>query len=127
MKATTQTTSGFYTKDEHKNNKRISIKFLENYNGKLYGKFFTSIRKNDSGIIEGNIYEIILKDKPVKRVKCILVNKVKFHEVPQFTISLDTGLSYGDALILFKSFGYDVSNFDLEIDYCIFETEHVYK
>ena len=107
--------------------KKMSVRFKENYNNKLYGKYFTTIRKKQYGISQGDFVDIILKDKCIMMAQAIAVNTIKFHELSNVTIQMDTGMHYADSLELFKGFGYNVNDFDLEVDYIFFECIQIYK
>lgn len=107
--------------------RKLTVRFNDNYNKKLYGNFFTTIRKKDYGLIQGDLVDIELKGNKIMLAKVYNVNTVKFHELSTTTIIMDTGLNYSDALTLFDKFGYKVSNFDLEVDYIMFEMVQVYQ
>ncbi len=104
------------------NQGQITVNFADNYNLKLYGKYFTTIRKADSKIIEGGIYSIALKGRDVKFAKCIAKSIIKFSSINEMSILMDTGLNYADSLKLFNEFGYEVQKLDYEVSYMLFET-----
>lgn len=109
------------------NFKRVTIKFNENYNKKLYGRYFTTIRAKDYDVIINDVYDIELKGKSIMLAKVIGVDTIKFHELSQVSIMMDTGLNYSDALTLFQSFGFKVSDFELEVKYILLEVISVIK
>lgn len=106
---------------------KITVRFKENYNKKLYGNYFTTIRSKDYNVQVGKFYEIELNNKVIMSAQAIAVNTVKFHELNELSITMDTGLKYSDALQLFKDFGYNVNDFDLEVKYILFAVAHVYS
>ena len=113
-------------KTESKSEK-ITVRFRENYNKKLYGNYFTTIRNKNFNLQVGKFYEIALKGKIVMQAQAIAVSTVKFHELNQLTIMMDTGMSYSNALDMFKGFGLNITDFDLEVKYILFAVAHVYS
>jgi hypothetical protein len=99
-----------------------TVNFEENYNCKLYGKFFTSIREKDFNVDIGTLCDITLKGKGIKLARIIGCEKIRFGDLSETTIMIDTGRNYSDALQLFKNLGFDICNFDLEVKYMMFES-----
>lgn len=106
---------------------KITVRFKENYNKKLYGNYFTTIRNKEYNVQLGKFYEIELNGKVIMSAQAIAVNTVKFHELNELTIMMDTGMSYSNALDLFKGFGHNITDFDLEVKHILFAVAHVYS
>ena len=115
------------TQENTTNAKKLTVKFKQNYNKKLYGNYFTSIRAKGYGLNVGDLVDIVLNDNKIMYAKVNGISTMKFHEIPHQLIMIDTGMDYGYSLELFLSFGYDIKNFDLEVDYIFFETVQVYQ
>lgn len=114
-------------KKEVSKSEKITVSFKENYNKKLYGNYFTTIRKKEYNVQVGKFYEIELNGKVIMSAQAIAVNTVKFHELNELTILMDTGMSYSNALDLFKGFGHNITDFDLEVKHILFAVAHVYS
>lgn len=106
---------------------KLTVRFAENYNKKLYGKYFTTLRKIDYPVKENDLVEIELKGVGVMLARCVKMIECKFHEIPDEWLMCDTGLIQGEYLQLFKNFGMDVNNFDLRVKCYTFCVEQVYK
>jgi len=68
------------------------INFSYNWNNKLDCKFFTSIRNSDRYQI-GERYEVSLKGRPIKIVKCVGKKAVTVQSITQEECWIDTGYS----------------------------------
>lgn len=106
--------------------KKMTVNFSTNWNKKLYGKYFTTIRKADYKIFKGDLCEIVLSGKPIMIAKVIESDVLYFHELGQVMVQCDTGLNYGDSLQLFKNFGINVNDFDTKVKCLLFECQQVY-
>lgn len=111
-----------YADAKIRNGNLTTLTFQENWNMKLYGKYFTTIRQASHPIKLGDTVDIVLKGKGVKLAKCIGCQIVKFSELNELTIMMDTGFNYAESLQLFKRFGLDVHDFNLEVKYILLET-----
>lgn len=105
----------------------LSIKFKENWNKKLYAKYFTTIRKSDYCLNKGDIVDIVLKGKAVSSAKVIECDILFFHELGQVMVMCDTGFNYADSLQLFYDFGINVKSFDTKVKVYLFETLYFYE
>lgn len=110
-----------------KNFKVLSVKFQENWNKKLYGKYFTTIRKENYYLNKGDIVDIVLKGKAVASAKVIECDLLYFHELGQVMVMCDTGYSYADSLELFFKFGINVKSFDTKVKVYLFENLYFYE
>lgn len=99
-----------------------TVRFSDNWNNKLYGKYFTTIRNKNYPIDKNTLCDIELKGKGIKLARVIGCDIVRFGDLSEATILIDTGYDYSNALRLFKNFGLDVNNFDLEVKFIMFET-----
>lgn len=99
-----------------------TIKFTENWNNKLYGKYFTTIRQADFDVDVGTLVDVELKGKGIKLARVIGCDVVRFGDLSEVTIMIDTGLKYSDALVLFKRFGLNVNDFELKVKYILLES-----
>jgi hypothetical protein len=79
------------------------INFTKNYNSKLYGKYFTSIRIPGAKWIIGEHYKVILDDRMFTRAKLLHITIVQLHELPKYTAMLDTGMDLAAAKQLLTS------------------------
>lgn len=69
-----------------------TINFSYNWNNKLTCKCFTSIRiANDNKYREGLEYDILLKNKFLKKCKLVKVEKIFLSELDEFRAYCDTG------------------------------------
>lgn len=112
--------------EQEKSTDKITVRFNANYNKKLYANYFTTIRKVDSFIMVGGIYDIELKGKSVLLAQCIDIEIVKFHEIPQNLVMLDTGISYAESLDLFMKLGLKVTDFELKVKLILFKNNSFY-
>lgn len=88
------------------------IRFSHNWNNKLSGKVFTTIRKWGAEKAEyylrskGLIFTIILNDIVLGNAKLLDVVVDDINDIPEILLILDTGLtSQEDIIALFKKFG----------------------
>ena len=102
--------------------KQITLNLKENYNNKLYGRYWAEIFKTDELISKETILELKLKDVIIGSVKAVHVEELKYHEIPSFQMSLITGMSHADSLELHYNMGFDVKDFDLKVQLVFFET-----
>lgn len=112
--------------NQPKNYKVLSVKFQENWNKKLYGKYFTTIRKENYCLNKGDIVDIVLKGVPVASAKVIECDVLFFHELGHVMVMCDTGYSYADSLELFYRFGINVQSFDTKVKVYLFENLYFY-
>jgi hypothetical protein len=68
-----------------------TLKLARNWNGKMYCKFFTSIRLDDPYWTPGDYYKVVKEDYCFRG---LLHDKkvIKLDELPAYTAILDTGL-----------------------------------
>ena len=104
----------------------LSVKFQENWNKKLYGKYFTTIRQEDYYLKKGDIVDIVLKGKAVSSAKVIECDVLFFHELGHVMIQCDTGYNYAESLELFYKFGINVKSFETKVKCYLFETLYFY-
>ena len=88
------------------------IRFSHNWNNKLSGKVFTTIRKWDAEKADyylgskGLMFTIILNDIVLGTAKLLDAVVEDLNEVSEILLNLDTGLtSQEDIMALFKKFG----------------------
>lgn len=112
-----------YEASKLKNGNLTTVNFQQNWNNKLYGKYFTTIRKTEHPIRKGDLCDIVLNGKGVKIARCIYSEIIKFHEIGETIVMCDTGFNYAESLALFKKFGIDVSSFETEVRYSVFCSE----
>lgn len=106
---------------------KITVKFAENFNKKLYGKYFTTVRECNYPINKNDLVEIVLDDKPIMLARVVECDLLYFHELGKVFIQCDTGMCYSDSLELFKKFGINVNDFDTKVKCILFECEQVYS
>lgn len=106
---------------------KITVRFAENYNKKLYGNYFTTLRKNDYPVKEGDLVEIELKGIGIMLARCVKLIECKFHDIPDEWLMCDTGMVQWEYLELFKKFGMNVNDFNLRVKCYTFCVEQVYK
>jgi hypothetical protein len=123
METTKEQNAKAYENKKLRYSKITTVKFEENWNNKLYGTFFTSIRKHDSKINEGDLCDILINGKGVKLARCISAEVIKFHELTINSVQMDFGMEYRDALKKLNELGMQVSSFELLVKYCVFKTE----
>lgn len=68
-----------------------SIKFLENYNGKLFLHYFTSIRLDSPHWQVGDYYKVIKGDEFLFRAVIREKKTLYLHQLPAITAFIDTG------------------------------------
>ncbi|MHA1437908.1 MAG: hypothetical protein ACTSPD_10055 [Promethearchaeota archaeon] len=87
------------------------IKFSHNWNKKLSQEIFTTIRKYDNKkwnyykSQENNNFHVMLNNDHINNAKLLSVEYLIFNELPKALICSDTGLSYKEALGVFRKFG----------------------
>ena len=70
------------------------LEFSYNWNGKLNGKAFTSIRLwNEKKYVQGREYVVYLKDFRRGRVKLISIKRMRLNNINEHIARLDTGYS----------------------------------
>lgn len=91
------------------------VKFSRNWNSKLGGDYFTTIRKPSSYYKIGDKYQVVVEGQPMGYAELErLFSQVHFvHEgvlnpLGWAILSLDTGYAGESALKLFESFGVDI-------------------
>lgn len=112
---------------EPKNFKVLSIRFKENWNKKLYGRYFTTIRNHNFCLNKGDIVDIVFKGKPVASAKVIECDLLFFHELGHVMVMCDTGHNYADSLELFYKFGINVKSFDTKVKVYLLENLYFYQ
>lgn len=110
-----------------KNFKVLSIRFQENWNKKLYGKYFTTIRKHDYCLNKGDIVDVVFKGKAVASAKVIECDLLFFHELGHVMVMCDTGYNYADSLELFYKFGINVKSFETKVKVYLLENLYFYQ
>ncbi len=113
--------------NEPNNFKVLSLRFEENWNNKLYGKYFTSIRKHDFNLKKGDIVDVVFKDKTVASAKVIECDLLFFHELGHAMVMCDTGCNYAASLELFYQFGINVKSFETKVKVYLLETLYYYQ
>ena len=97
-----------------------TIKFSHNWNKKLNCDLFTTIRKS-KGYWKQHIGELIdveLEGAVCGKAELIDVDTMKFRDVSQLVVELDTGMVGADSIWLFKKFGIIQ---DTDVDILIFK------
>lgn len=92
------------------------ISFARNWNSKLNNKIFSTIRKLKEGgnpdyyiELEGSVFSVNLNNAPIFKARLIKASRMKFTEIPEEMIYLDTGEpDYQKAKDIFKNFYGDV-------------------
>ena len=84
------------------------IKFSYNWNNKLSGQAFTTIRlKDDSRFIPGQTYEIFLKHGKEERFFCYAmieaIKNLRLSEITTFMARLDTGYSREECIRIIQT------------------------
>lgn len=105
----------------------LSIKFQENWNKKLYGKYFTTIRKENYYLNKGDIVDVVLKGVSVASAKVIECEVLFFHELGPDMVMCDTGYNYADSLELFCRFGINVKSFETKVKVYLLENLYFYQ
>lgn len=103
------------TRDDYK-----IVDFSENYNGKLFSPFFTTIRKhypNEKKYLTGNKLIARYKEGGFQFFCNVVSREVKLlKEIPPIVIITDTGKDYLEGLKLFKDFyGPEALNLPMEV------------
>jgi hypothetical protein len=70
-----------------------TIKFTKNYNSKLYGRYFTSIRIPQAKWVVGSYYDVILDDRHITYAQLLQIKILTLDQLPEYTAMLDTGLN----------------------------------
>ena len=87
-----------------------TIRFSENWNGKLNKKVFTTIRRSDEKKKDYYInhledsFDVVLKGKSYCKATLFGVWFGKFEEIPESVLIEDTGLSLEKSVSLFNRF-----------------------
>jgi len=95
-----------------------NLKFSKNWNNKLYGNYFTTIRINSDKYKIGRKFNVFVSNSEIVPFKVVCVQKLVFlfNDIPQLLMNLDTGLERAAAIEVFKSFYGD--KFDI-YQYCV--------
>ena len=104
------------------NRKQITLNMKENYNNKLYGRYWAEIFEEDKQLYKDTVLELKLKDVIIGSVKAVHIEAIKYHEIPSFQMSLITGMNHADSLEYHYGMGYNVKDFDLRVKLVFFET-----
>lgn len=67
------------------------LKFNKNWNRKLDCEYFTTFRLDGSHHRKGQVYDIVLNDKPLGRGICMEKKVLKLEKVNDFIAGLDAG------------------------------------
>jgi putative sterol carrier protein len=87
-----------------------TIRFAENWNGKLDKKVFTTIRRSDKEKFEYYLrnlekeFQVKLKDQDYCKASLFGVWYGKFEEIPESVLLEDTGLTLEKSISLFNKF-----------------------
>jgi hypothetical protein len=88
-----------------------NIPFIVNFNGKLNNNVFTTIRKHKGGESNyyspkiGSNYNVMLKENVIGTAKLLSARMLRFKEIPELVLLLDTGMSdYDNAVQVFEKF-----------------------
>jgi hypothetical protein len=68
-----------------------TINFSYNWNNKLQCRAFTTLRPSEYKV--GDIYEVMLKYKPLGQAKVVAVKRIEVSKINDFIAYLDTGYS----------------------------------
>lgn len=91
-----------------------TIQFSHNWNHKLNNQIFTTIRgigKREDKVRcyemkEGEIFLVLLKNKPMGRARLISVSVHQYSELPKSLLMVDTGITKIDTInSVFEKFG----------------------
>jgi hypothetical protein len=94
-----------------------TIKFSHNWNNKLHNPIFTTIRKYDvlkakyyKDLITQN-FDILLQNKKIGNAKLINMEIIRFNDIPESLLHIDTGYDLVcDIIELFSKFGITENN-----------------
>lgn len=67
------------------------IRFNQHWNNKLFGHFFTTIRKPSDYYVTGEVYDVILCNNKVGTATLIRQTLTAFHLISEHLLTLDTG------------------------------------
>ena len=112
--------------DKRKGHRLMTIELSENYNKKLYSKYWAEIIPPDSKLLENSVYDVSVKGITVLMAKLIKIELINFHEIPSFQLSLITGMDNADSIVLMYNRGINVKDFDGKVQLCFFETQNYY-
>ena len=91
------------------------VRFAHNWNNKLDGKLFTTIRPWNAEKVKyyldniGKTFTVILKNRTYGKARLQAVSVESISDVPGLVLSLDTGMTnQEDILKLFRKFGVDI-------------------
>ncbi len=80
-----------------------TIAFSQNWNNKLSGKAFTTIRLHNPHKYKlGETYAVSIKDKPLGVVALVDLKKITVRMLDNFTARLDTGYSANETVQILK-------------------------
>ncbi len=83
---------------------RNEISFTYNWNNKLAGKFFTTLRlKNDSKYFIGETYSIYLKKKLIFYAEIVTIKHFHLSDINDYVAGLDTGYSTQECRNIIKT------------------------
>lgn len=100
-----------------------TINFSQNWNNKLSGKAFTTIRLHNPHKYKlGDNYEVAIKEKPLGTASLVDLKKITLRMLDNFTARLDTGYSANDTIKLLQQMYKNKNiNWDTQIlDVCLF-------
>lgn len=100
----------------------FTLKFSNNPNMKLYGKYFVVIRPENHFADNGIMVEIELAGKIIMCARVLTCEVVKFSEIPPAYITLDTGLNYSSSLLVYREMGINVEKLDTKVKIMLIET-----
>jgi hypothetical protein len=100
----------------------FTLKFEDNHNKKLYSKFFLVIRSLNHFAEVGKLVEIELKGKVIMSAKIVSCEIVKFSEIPQALIQIESGLNHADSLTFYAKQGIEINKFDTKIKLMLVES-----
>jgi hypothetical protein len=80
----------------------MNINFSYNWNNKLDCLSYTTIRLDKIIYKEGEIYNIMLKDKKLHEAKIIEIRRLRLDQINQFIAHLDTGYNLGEFKTIIK-------------------------
>lgn len=73
---------------------KVKINFADNWNGKLTNDYFTTIRRNEINVKEGDIAEICVRSKKMNfDVEVVKIIKTRLDKIPDLLAYLDFGKS----------------------------------
>lgn len=92
------------------------IKFSKNWNNKLNNYCFTTIRLHNKTKYDyyhkniGKMFDVFLEGKKHTRAKLVVLQTMKFEDIPKSLLSVDTGkFNYFENVDIMKKFGmYDI-------------------